>query len=61
MIEVDAATAGHGILGMPPVPFLREYWQKKPLLIRNAFPGFQSPVSPDELPAFPVKKARFRA
>ncbi|KHL68427.1 hypothetical protein SF06_27790 [Pseudomonas flexibilis] len=29
--------------------FLREYWQKKPLLIRQAIPDFQSPISPDEL------------
>lgn len=29
--------------------FLRDYWQQKPLLIRQAFPGFESPVSPDEL------------
>lgn len=29
--------------------FLRDYWQKKPLLIRNAFPGFVSPISGDEL------------
>lgn len=29
--------------------FLRDYWQKKPLLIRQAIPGFQSPISPDEL------------
>lgn len=29
--------------------FLNEYWQKKPLLIRQAIPNFQSPVSPDEL------------
>src|SRR5690606_31102419 len=29
--------------------FLREYWQKKPLLVRQAIPGFQSPISPDEL------------
>lgn len=29
--------------------FLRDYWQKKPLLIRNAFPGFESPLDPDEL------------
>lgn len=29
--------------------FLREYWQKKPLLIRNAFPDFEPPVSADEL------------
>jgi len=29
--------------------FLTQYWQKKPLLIRNAFPGIQSPLTPDEL------------
>jgi len=29
--------------------FLKEYWQKKPLLVRQAFPGFESPISADEL------------
>ncbi|WP_263141976.1 cupin domain-containing protein [Pseudomonas sp. RIT-PI-AD] len=29
--------------------FLRDYWQRKPLLIRQALPGFESPISPDEL------------
>lgn len=29
--------------------FLSEYWQKKPLLIRQAFPDFVSPFEPDEL------------
>lgn len=29
--------------------FLNEYWQKKPLLIRNAFPDFESPIDPDDL------------
>ena len=29
--------------------FLRDYWQKKPLLVRNAFPQFESPLTPDEL------------
>lgn len=29
--------------------FLAQFWQKKPLLIRNAFPGFDSPLDPDEL------------
>ena len=29
--------------------FFKEYWQKKPLLIRNAFPNFVSPLTPDEL------------
>ena len=49
MIEVDAAQSDHGVLGMPPVQFLREYWQKKPLLIRNAFPSFDSPIQPEDL------------
>ena len=29
--------------------FLREYWQKKPLLVRNAFPDIESLLGPDEL------------
>ncbi|MDP3269685.1 MAG: cupin domain-containing protein [Legionella sp.] len=29
--------------------FLKDYWQKKPLVIRNALPDFINPVSPDEL------------
>ena len=49
MIEVDAAKSNHGVLGMPAVQFLREYWQKKPLLIRNAFPAFDSPIQPEDL------------
>jgi 50S ribosomal protein L16 3-hydroxylase len=36
-------------LGMPPARFLREYWQKRPLLIRGAFPDFKPPLSPDDL------------
>ncbi len=29
--------------------FMRDYWQKKPLLVRQAVPSFESPISPDEL------------
>ncbi|PHS68524.1 MAG: cupin [Methylophaga sp.] len=29
--------------------FLDQYWQKKPLLIRQAFVDFESPISPDDL------------
>ena len=47
MIEIDAKK--HLPLGMPPERFLRGYWQKKPLLIRNAFPGFDSPLQPEDL------------
>jgi len=36
-------------LGMPTARFLRDYWQKRPLLIRGAFPGFVSPITPDDL------------
>lgn len=34
---------------MPPADFLRDYWQKRPLLIRNAFPDFVSPIQPEDL------------
>jgi len=29
--------------------FLRDYWQQKPLLIRQALPAFESPLSADEI------------
>jgi len=35
--------------GMSPRQFLEEYWQKKPLLVRQAVPGFTGVVSRDEL------------
>jgi len=35
--------------GLTPQQFLKEYWQKKPLLIRDAFPGFTGFLSPNEL------------
>ena len=52
-IEIDAT--GKGPLGMPAETFLRDYWQKRPLLIRNAFPGFESPISPDDLGALSLE------
>ncbi|GAB1595966.1 JmjC domain-containing protein [Lysobacter claricitrinus] len=47
MIEIDAR--GKPPLGMAPARFLREFWQKKPLLIRNAFPDFVTPIEPEDL------------
>ena len=35
--------------GLSQQQFLTQYWQKKPLLIRQAYPDFSSPVSPDDL------------
>ena len=34
--------------GLSPKQFLAEYWQKKPLLVRQAVPGFTGLMSPDE-------------
>jgi len=50
--EVDARTLPP--LGMSAQRFLRDYWQKRPLLLRNAFPdyaeaGFEPPIQPEDL------------
>ena len=37
------------LAGLTPTQFMKRYWQKKPLLIRNAFPGFQPLLSRPEL------------
>lgn len=34
---------------MPVARFLREHWQKKPLLVRSAMPELADPLAPDEL------------
>ena len=35
--------------GITPKDFLRDYWQKRPLLVRNALPGFSGLLTRDEL------------
>ncbi|WP_148254381.1 cupin domain-containing protein [Aidingimonas lacisalsi] len=35
--------------GLTATEFLRDYWQRKPLLIRGAFPDFESPLDPNDL------------
>lgn len=46
-IEVSASPKQP--LGMSPAAFLRDYWQQRPLLVRQAFPHFQCPTTPDDL------------
>lgn len=29
--------------------FLEKYWQKQPVVLKNAFPDFVDPITPDEL------------
>lgn len=42
---------------MPVDQFLSEYWQKKPLLIRNALSDFESPVDADVLAGLACEEA----
>ena len=35
--------------GLDGTRFLAEVWQRRPLLLPGALPGFESPLSPDEL------------
>ncbi|MDB5797705.1 MAG: cupin [Paucimonas sp.] len=35
--------------GLTPEAFLKDYWHKKPLLIRQAIPGFAAPLTRDEV------------
>lgn len=34
---------------MPVARFLRDHWQKRPLLVRGAFPKWKDPLTPEEL------------
>ena len=43
--KIEAISLG----GMTSKDFLRNYWQKRPLLIRNALPGFSGLLTRDEL------------
>jgi 50S ribosomal protein L16 3-hydroxylase len=55
VIEVTAS-AKH-FLGLPTERFLREYWQKKPLLVRQAFPGYRPPLTPEDLAGLACEEA----
>jgi 50S ribosomal protein L16 3-hydroxylase len=42
--------------GLSPAQFMKKHWQKKPLLVRNAFPGFQPLLAPRELFALAARE-----
>lgn len=54
-IEVRA-TPRHP-LGIPTSQFLRDYWQKRPLLIRGLFPGGVEAVAPNDLAGLACEEA----
>ena len=41
---IEVRGSARQLLGMSPAQFLRDYWQKRPLLIRGAFADFEPPV-----------------
>ena len=53
--EVRAST--EHFLGMPVSRFLREFWQKQALLIRQAFPGYVAPLTPEDLAGLACEEA----
>jgi 50S ribosomal protein L16 3-hydroxylase len=42
--------------GLSEQAFLDEYWQQKPLLIKQGLPGFETPISPDELAGLAIEE-----
>ncbi|MBS0556088.1 MAG: cupin domain-containing protein [Proteobacteria bacterium] len=42
---------------MPPARFLRDYWQKRPLLIRGGFVDFGKAIAPDDLAGLACEEA----
>jgi 50S ribosomal protein L16 3-hydroxylase len=48
-LPFEVQASAHHPLGMPVDRFLRDFWHKRPLLIRGAFADFQTPVTPEDL------------
>ncbi len=42
--------------GLSPAAFMKRHWQKKPLLVRNAIPGFRPLLSPPQLFALAARE-----
>ncbi len=48
-MDVNATTPLLG--GLSPAQFMRRHWQKKPLLVRQALPGFKPVLSAARRPS----------
>ncbi|HJT98110.1 MAG TPA: cupin domain-containing protein, partial [Rhodanobacteraceae bacterium] len=48
-LPFEVRAPSDSMLGMAPAKFLRDYWQKRPLLIRGAFAQFADPLTPNDL------------
>ncbi len=61
LLPIEVRGSARQPLGMPPARFLRDYWQKHPLLIRAAFPDFRLPLQPEDLAGLACEPVRCRA
>lgn len=57
MAVADVRAKPGQLLGMPVARFLREFWQKRALLVRQALPGFEPPLSPEDLAGLACEEA----
>ena len=57
MPVTEVRASAENFLGMPVSRFLREFWQKESLLIRQAFPGYKPPLSPEDLAGLACEEA----
>ncbi len=48
-LPIEVIAGKRGLLGMPAARFLRDYWQRRPLLVRGAFAPWQDPLTPEDL------------
>lgn len=55
-LPIEVVASERLLLGMPAEDFLRDYWQRRPLLIRGAYPEFKCPLSGDDLAALAMRE-----
>jgi len=55
-LPIEVVASDGLLLGMSAEDFLRDYWQRRPLLIRRAYPKFECPLSGDDLAALAMRE-----
>lgn len=48
-LPIEVTAGRRGLLGMAPARFLRDYWQRRPLLVRGALAPWREPLTPEDL------------
>jgi 50S ribosomal protein L16 3-hydroxylase len=56
-LPIEVHASADQLLGMSPQAFLRDYWQKRPLLVRGALAGMPPPTTPEDLAGLACEEA----